>query len=417
MNLSIHKNNIDPESLDFEVVERKFRGHPDSLSDMVAQRFSQLYIKKVWSIFPELENKAFPNFSADKVTLSGASIKCINGSCEVSKPVHALLIGKITKDIGKTSLSVESIFKEAVDDIFLKSLGHSNASVHTICNTYITTLAGVDHDAGFYNPESVKDLLSILSKETHANDTVYVVAYSPLSETERLTIYLDNLTASPEFQELFPEIGSDIKALIRRRKEFFDITICLPVFPEKVFGLEKYEFILKKATEYIESKIVSYLNPAGVTRKAGVRIRTNTKDTVDRKYFAVWGTALSKGDIGAVGRGNRPQGFISGMRPSTNEAVSGKNPNHFSGIVYQFMAEHISNQIYFKMGLSNTVYITADNGDMLNNPNSIDIMIPNIALDSGEEEQMRGIVKESMNNIDMFRLNFINGDVYKKFMQ
>lgn len=117
---------LNPDLCNIELVERKFRGHPDSLADMVAQRFSQRYIKYAWKNFPCLHNEKFPNFSADKITLSGASGIYTNGQKIITKPIDALLIGKITSSIGNKHIPVMDIFEKAIDDIFSKALVDSS---------------------------------------------------------------------------------------------------------------------------------------------------------------------------------------------------------------------------------------------------------------------------------------------------
>ncbi len=418
-NIYLHENSsiiaLDPNEASFEVVERKFRGHPDSMADMVAQSFTQKYIKSAWEKIPELSNIYFPNFSSDKVVLSGASTRCVNGKCEIIKPVDALLIGKITEKIGNIEIDIDAIFKDSVETVLSRCLGHNDFKPYVNRKTYSISFAGADHDKGFYNPSSVADLLKILKNETHANDTVYVVAYSPLSVSEKLVIYLDNLTASKEFKKLFPEIGSDIKAMVRRRSSDFEITMCLPVFPEKIQDNQLYNRIIKEATKYIHKEIILFLEKnTRYFKKPTIKLWTNTKDTKDKKYYAIWGTALSKGDVGAVGRGNRQQGFISGVRPSTNEAMSGKNPNHFAGIVYQLVAENISKLIFDELGQKNAIYITANNGDFLEHPNSIDVILEKNSL--YQKEAISKIVKKSLKLIPEFRMNFINSDPYERFM-
>lgn len=416
-NIYIYNNSkniiLDPDSTDFEVVERKFRGHPDSLADMVAQSFTQKYIHHAWEKFPELSNKYFPNFSADKVVLSGASGTFNKEGYNIIKPINALLVGKITQKIGDTLINVDGIFKQSLEDILSRCLGHDDYKKFLVRDTYSAILAGTDHDKGFYDPFSVGNLLDILKNETHANDTVFVVAYAPLSTSEELTIYLDNLTAGENFKKQFPEIGSDIKTMVRRRVSKFEITMCLPIFPEKVSSNEVYKKIIETAKEYLKGEILKYILNTKNFVSATLDLHINTKDTADKKYFAMWGTSLSKGDIGAVGRGNRQQGFISGLRPSTNEAMSGKNPNHFAGIIYQLVAEQISQQIYIKTGEKNAVFITANNGDRLESPNSIDIVLDK-DLNQGVISQ---IAKETLNNIPELRMNFINSDPYSRFMK
>lgn len=417
--INIHKDNnntlTNPNAMQFEVVERKFRGHPDSLADMVAHRFTQLYIEKTWDLFPELNRYRFPNFSADKITLSGASTDYNDNKFYIYKPIDAFLIGKVTRKIGKEVIDLDEIFERSILEVLSKALGHTDFIPYVNREIYAANKAGVDHNKGFYNPDSTKDLLAMLAKETHANDTVYVVAYAPLTITEQLAIYLDNYSNSTAFKDLFPEIGTDIKAMIRKRDLEFDITLCLPIFPEKVDNISKYEEIIGNATRHLTDVITAFLKEKVGNTACTITLQTNTKDTKDKKYFAVWGTALSKADIGAVGRGNRQQGFISGMRPSTNEAMSGKNPNHFAGIIYQLIAEEITDKIYKKYGIENTVYITANNGDELRKPHSIDIVIgeKHIAPDSKIQE----VISESLENIDVKRKEYISSDYFRYFMK
>lgn len=399
---------ISPETSPLEIVERKFRGHPDSLADMVAQRFSQLYISTAWQRFPELGGKHFPNFSADKVTLSGASTKLRKSSYEVLKPIDCLLIGKITNRIGGTLLDLDGHFRAAIDDILHRSLRTTEFRQHIKTSIYSVDLAGVDHGSSFYSPHSVDDLLRTLSAESHANDTVYVVAYAPLTATEKLSIALDTYTASSEFYQAFPQIGSDIKALLRRRAGSLDINICLPVCPERVRSNHEYTRLIREAADSVRDYIRERSDVGDV------QLSVNTKDTPERKYYAVWGTSLSKGDIGAVGRGNRQQGFISSVRPSTNEAFSGKNPSHFAGLIYQLVAEEISHSIYNMLREPNVVYVTANNGDKLYNPTSIDILAA--TRSHRKKAVMREVAEYGLNSIDTLRETHIRRDVYDRFM-
>lgn len=414
---SDHSSLVNPDLAPFEVVERKFRGHPDSLADMVAQTFSKKYIEYSWEHIPELQGNYFPNFSADKVTLSGSSSNHVDGTYQIIKPIDALLIGKITASVGNFPINTDQIFKESIEEVLSKALGHDDFKPYVRRQTYSVTLAGSDHGSAFYNPKSVEDLLEVLKAETHANDTVYVVAYHPLSVTEELSIHLDNYTYSEEFSSKFPEIGSDIKAMIRRRGSEFQITLCLPVFPEKVKTIQEYETIIKSARKTLLSEIQDFLNEKSeiLGNDVSVELSVNTKDTAEKKYFALWGTALSKGDVGAVGRGNRQQGFISGLRPSTNEAVSGKNPNHFAGIVCQLVAEAVSKKIYEELKLKNVVYITANNGDALNDPASIDVIVD--GLDHEKKELIKKIIENTLKSIDDLRREYIVEDPFVRFMR
>ncbi|MEK7497194.1 MAG: methionine adenosyltransferase [Patescibacteria group bacterium] len=411
-----HTAALNPDNSPFEVVERKFRGHPDSLADMIAQSFAQKYIFEAWNIFPALERRYFPNFSADKVTLAGASSSIENDKIIIKSPVSALLIGKITQNIGGINMGVDSLFKTAIEDVMSICLHTNDYKQYITRQIYSVNLAGVDRSSNFYNPTSISDLITILQKETFATSTVYVVAYAPLSITEKLSIFLDNFTNSPEFIQSFPAIGSDIKVLVRRKDSEFIISLCLPVRPEIINTISGYNSVIKSATKTIEFAIVEFLKINGsIYAHPKIHMYVNTKDTKTKKYFAVWGTALSKGDIGAVGRGNRQQGFISGIRPSTNEAISGKNPQHFSGVIYQIVAENIAFEVFKKTGLKNVVYITANNGDPLDKPNLIDVLLePN---NGNSKAVINKIIMYTLANLDALRTDYILTNPVERFMR
>ncbi len=406
---------VSPDTASFEVVERKFRGHPDSLADLVAQTFSKKYIEYAWKTFPALFNRHFPNFSADKVTISGASTYHVDGTYKVTKPIDALLIGKITPRIGDIEIDVDGVFREAIEQVFVKCLQTTNFKHHLRTMIYSVDLAGPDHGASFYCPESVEQLIETLKAESRANDTVYIVAYAPLSVTESLSIHLEQVTYSQEFRQIFPEIGTDIKAMIRRNRSEYDITLCLPILPEKVSTISVYESIIANAKEFLLGKIESYLQGnaekfPGIT----VQLHVNTKDTASKKYFALWGTSLTKGDVGAVGRGNRQQGFISGVRPSTNEAVSGKNPNHFAGIVCQLAADRMSQEIFLTTQLENIIYISANNGDALDDPSSVDILVAHAT--ESQKEEIQHIINVTLAMLPELRQAYIDQEPFDRFM-
>ena len=95
--------------------------------------------------------------------------------------------------------------------------------------------------------------------------------------------------------------------------------------------------------------------------------------------------------------------------------MSGKNPNHFAGIIYQLVAENISQLIFTGAGLKNAVYITTNNGDLLENPNSVDIILENGAINYNEET-IKNIISSTLKSIPELRTRFIYSDPYERFM-
>src|SRR5690348_14072502 len=85
--------------LPFEVVERKGLGHPDTISDLLADQFSYLYSKVCLERFGCILNHA-----VDKVVIMGAATKVRFGYFEVIEPLRVMLIGRIAIGIGNDRL-------------------------------------------------------------------------------------------------------------------------------------------------------------------------------------------------------------------------------------------------------------------------------------------------------------------------
>ena len=394
----------------FEIVERKFRGHPDSLADLIAQEFIKEYVDQCQMICPELGNRYFGNLSSDKVTLIGGTTRIKGRDWELEKPVDALLIGKITERIGDKTIPVDKIFRESVDCIFKKCLKGVSMNDSIRFHHFPIVQAGVDHNENYYQPESAEQLIEMVKGEYYANDTAFVVSFAPYSAAENLAIQCEQLTLSERFQKEFEGIGTDIKIMIKRVEKAYDVTMCLPVLPD--FS-EHYDALINNVKDFLTDSIVEKLNvldPSFDDRKLCVQI--NTKDRDGKKYIAVWGTSLSKGDCGCVGRGNRAQGFTSGFRPSTNEAFSGKSPNNFAGCIYQMIGDSVSSEIFNRYHARNAVVISSNNGDILKDPSCIHVSVDS----SVSKSKIQNIVFESLERIDDLRQEYLERDVVASFL-
>jgi len=103
------------------------------------------------------------------------------------------------------------------------------------------------------------------------------------------------------------------------------------------------------------------------------------------------------------------------MRPSTNEAMPGKNPNHFAGVVYQLAAEKIASDIYDLLGVRNVVYITANNGDVIASPNSVDVILEGSSATGSA--QVKNIVESVLDSIPEIRTSYIRQTPIDRFMR
>ena len=80
---------IGREGLDFEVVERKGLGHPDTLADALAEYLSVNYSKYTLSKFGAILHHNF-----DKVGLLGGASFVRFGEGKITKPIRILLNGR-----------------------------------------------------------------------------------------------------------------------------------------------------------------------------------------------------------------------------------------------------------------------------------------------------------------------------------
>lgn len=392
-----------------EMIERKCAGHPDSLADMIANAFVANYIRYCWTTWPELRQAGIhPNLSADKIQLVGGTSHSKFGSFEMLSPIKAYLHGKITRNIGNVLIPIDKLFSDTVSEIFTGVFPGSKIIAHLEFEQWVVHQAGSDHRPGYYAPSSSEELIDTVRSDSNAADTVFCPAYAPLSVIERLSIYLEMVCNSPAFSSSFLPTGKDIKVLAKKRitsdGPMVEITMCLPILPELVSSRFEYDLVLKDVKKILLEEAHSFLSTADSSNWR-IELKLNTKDTHERVYLAPFGTSLSKGDIGAVGRGTKSQGTINCLRASTAEAPAGKNINHFPGILLQLVATDIAHKIWRATNLENTVIISIDNGQPLQDM-QIDILF---VRQVGERERVaiKRITTEARESLPQYRSAYI----------
>ena len=356
-----YKQFVAPANRHFEVVERKGLGHPDTMSDLIAEEFSFLYSRYCIEKFGQVLNHA-----VDKVTLIGASTKVWLGGFDVIEPASILLIGKITPGIISTRVPVHDIFREAVTRVIEYCLPDSSILKHTNLVIHNTFSSAVDRSANFYLPNSIDQAQEIGRKELGANDTVFCTGSAERSPLEKLVLDLELAVTAPHKRVLWPTVGTDVKVMVVRQGIEADITMCVPVDPRVVQNRTDYENIVDVVRKDLERLIQQSAFP-------NARLNLNTKDADGGMYLAPFGTSFGKSDCGAVGRGNRLEGFIAAFRPTNIEAPSGKNPLHHAGKLYTIAAQQIADEIFARCDASSAVSIVARNGDPLSSPAYINI--------------------------------------------
>jgi len=353
-----------PSTRTSETVERKGLGHPDTLADLVAETFCYRYAHFCLDQFDFV-----PNHSADKVTLAGADATVHLGGYEVVRPVGAYLFGKVTRSVAGVQIPVEELFASAVDDVLVTCTRYPDVTSHV--EMFVRAVVGspIDHHPGYYNPSSSEQLESIVVNERFANDTVACAGSAPFTPTEQVVIDLERYMQSQTFVDLIGGTGSDIKVLASRRGRTLDLTTCLPFHPEAINSWGDYGQRLAAARKLIEQHLADSVGDAVQT----CHVLLNGRDVPARGYLAPFGTCLGKGDVGAVGRGNRYSGVIAQGRPMSIEAPAGKNLLHHTGKIYTLLAQWISEAIVTQLDVNNQVIITSKVGNRLDEPGSVGV--------------------------------------------
>ncbi|GAA0426195.1 hypothetical protein Acor_54820 [Acrocarpospora corrugata] len=297
----------------FDCAERKGIGHPDTLADLIADTFSREYSR--WCL---KEFGVIPNHWVDKVTLVGAASHVAFGSFTIARPVQCHLIGKITEQVGDRPIPLMELFEQATLHVMAEALGGTSIWPHLLLFIASTSGTAVDHDARFYAPGGPEDLRKVLRSETVANDTVICTGSSGPGPAGRLAIWLEE-----HIRHIAPaQIGTDVKTLVVRQGDRYDVTAAVPVHPETVQSWREYADLIDAFRDRLKSDLAA---------RCDAELHLNTKDRAERGYLAPFGTALGKGDCGVVGRGNRAYGVIEPLRPAGCEAPAGKTRSTTAG--------------------------------------------------------------------------------------
>jgi len=207
----------------FEVVERKGIGHPDTLCDTLAEKVSQAY-----SQYCLRHYGIILRHMVDKIALSGGATKVQFGGGEMQKPTRLYLNCRFTRSYQKETIPYLDIVRETVFQhlgTVLPLLDLDRWFV-IVDNTHFAPGPGVVYDADGTSQNERQFFFEIPEKEfavfhdnnLRSNDTSTAVAYSPLSNTEKIVLLVETTLNSPEFKKLHPYVGTDIKVMARRMR-------------------------------------------------------------------------------------------------------------------------------------------------------------------------------------------------------
>jgi S-adenosylmethionine synthetase len=310
------------------MVERKGRGHPDSICDALAEAFSisltRAYHEQCGVVL---------HHNVDKVLLAGGSSAPRFGGGEVTAPFDIYLAGRAMHEVDGVVIPVAEIAEHACRAWLRANLHALDAQHHVRIHPLV-------------RPGSTA-LSALVAREQGsrvlANDTSFAVGYAPPSRLEQVVLAVEQAVTASSTLSAHPMIGEDVKVMGVRRGHHIDLTIACAIVDHHVRG----------PSEYAEAKhTITHLAEHAARQAHGghVRVAVNAADDPEagRLYLTVTGTSAEAGDDGEAGRGNRVGGLITPCRPMTIEAAAGKNVVSHVGKSYSIVAHQIASAVIAK---------------------------------------------------------------------
>jgi len=314
------------EEQEVEIVERKGIGHPDSISDGIAESVSRALCHAY------LENfDGILHHNTDEVQITAGESDPHFGGGEIIKPIDILLTGRGVSEFEGKKIGIDRIAIMAAKN-YLKE---------NIINLDVESSAVVECKIG----HGSGDLVDVFGRDgmPSSNDTSFGVGFAPFSETEKIVMEVEELLNSKDFKKKYPQVGEDIKVMGLRENNKITLTTAVAMVSKYVDGRDTYINVKQELND-----IITDLAQNKTEREVETFINTGDDDNCDTEkgyYLTVTGTSAEMGDDGSVGRGNRANGLITPNRPMSMEATSGKNPINHVGKIYNLLSNKMAEQI------------------------------------------------------------------------
>ena len=327
MSRNIQVSELDRQAVEdqsVEIVERKGVGHPDSISDGIAEAvsraLSELYLDRVGKVL---------HYNTDETQLVAGRAAPAFGGGEVIEPIYLLIVGRATKEYDGHQLPVDAAALTAARDYLDETIPEIDPETDVIVDVKLGAGSG--------------DLQEVFGEDgatvPMANDTSFGVGHAPLTETEAI-VHTAERKLNTEYVADNPEIGPDVKIMGKREDDHINITVAAAMVDSYIADLDAYIDAVERVREYV-TDLAAEITDREVT------VDVNTADDYDEGsiYLTVTGTSAEQGDDGSVGRGNRANGLITPNRPMSMEATSGKNPVNHIGKIYNLLSTEIAESV------------------------------------------------------------------------
>ncbi|MES3161515.1 MAG: methionine adenosyltransferase [Halorubrum sp.] len=397
MNRNIQVSRLDRQAVEdqeVEIVERKGIGHPDSISDglaeSVSRALSQLYLDRVGKVL---------HYNTDETQLVAGRAAPAFGGGEVVEPIYVLVVGRATKEYEGEQLPVDSTALRAAREYLAEAIPELEYGTDIVVDVRLGEGSG--------------DLQDVFGEETQqvpmANDTSFGVGHAPLTETETI-VYETERELNTTYYADHPELGPDVKVMGKREGDRIDITVAAAMVDRHIADLEAYDDAVSDVREFVAELARDHTDRE-------VNVDVNTADDYDEGsiYLTVTGTSAEQGDDGSVGRGNRANGLITPNRPMSMEATSGKNPVNHIGKIYNLLSTHIAETVTEEVdGIRDLqVRLLSQIGRPIDEPHVADAQI--VTADGVEladiEADVVDIVDAELANVTGVTRRVIDGDV------
>lgn len=345
--------------IDFELVERKGVGHPDTICDAIAEIASKNYSKYCIKKFGNPAHHWF-----DKVMLIGGEADIEYGKGNILKPYTVIFAGKVSYFIGNEKIPVENILLDSASEVLENVLTGFDKSKHIIIENKLVDYQGAGRKSSRYRPQNSEVLPQLSNENLVSNDTNLVSAYAPLSILESIVLKVERYINGKEFKKINFDTGWDVKVFGTRKQDKYELLVNMPFLANHIESLEKY--FLRKSE--VEKNILDFLKK---NFNVSIKLMMNATDRNGQAYLTALGSVADTGDVGVVGRGNRMNGLITPMRPMSIEAPAGKNPVDHTGKLYGVLANRIAEKVNKDLGIPVEVHIYTAKETKLIDPDKI----------------------------------------------
>ncbi len=384
-----------------EIVERKGIGHPDSVSDALAEEVSRalcrMYIKEYGHIL---------HHNTDETQIVAGQAAPRFGGGVIIDPSYILLVGRTTTtiDMGKEcrALPCKPTALAAARKYLKKTFPNLDVDSEVILDAKLGM--GSDDLTGVYKASGQL-----------ANDTSFGVGYAPYSITDKLVLKTEEYI-NGRLKRKLPETGQDVKVMASRVGNKVTMTVACAMVDKFIDDVNGYKSAVEQLYDATYDNALKIIG----SQKVDIDLAVNTGDDYKRKVYYLTCTGMSQemGDDGSVGRGNRCNGLITPYRPMSMEATSGKNPITHIGKIYNIMSKLIADDVAKSIGgdAEIRVRLLSQIGKPVSEPLNASIDIVTVGADMNPklpkwQSEAEVIAADWLDNIDKVTELIVNGKV------